>query len=108
MRHNPILHLLVAQPRQGVERTPGFKSANALIILAFEEEIDPGPCGGLAFEGGANEGFRGLGSRGEVVEGFAGEDGGAVDVGFDEFVGGLDGGAREGKGFGDVAHFVFV
>ena len=61
-----LAQLLVAQPRQRVEGTTALEGSNALVILAFEKEPYLGARHSLAFEGGTQEGFRGLWRRCEV------------------------------------------
>lgn len=67
---------LFAQPRERMERPAAFERADALEVLALEEEVDFRVCGRLALEGGAEEGFRGLRSGCKGGEGRACEDGG--------------------------------
>lgn len=104
MRHDPILQLLLTEAFERVRRTANLEGADALEVLALEEEVDARLGGGAAFEGGADERGGGLGRRGEVVERLAGKDGRFVDVGLDEFVGGLDRGAGQGRAGGYVGH----
>jgi len=69
VRHDAVADVVVAQSAQGVEGTADLERADTLVVFAFEEEVDLWPCGRLAFEGGADKGFGGLGRRGEVGEG---------------------------------------
>lgn len=80
---------------------PGLERPNALVILAFEEKPQ---------RGGRCVGDVRLGCRGECVERFAGEQGGLVDVGFYEGVGGVDccGSEVLGLVFGGGGHFILL
>lgn len=83
VRYDAVAHFAVAQPAQGVEGAADFEGADALVVLAFEEEVHLWSCGRLALERGADEGLGGLRRRGEVGERSRCQDWGAVDVWFD-------------------------
>ena len=51
--HSPC-QFFFGQSRQRMESTPYLECANALVVLAFEEEVDFRPCGCLSFEWSAN------------------------------------------------------
>lgn len=78
MCHNPPgqIRSPFAQPRERVECPAAFERADALEVLALEEEVDLRVCGRLALEGGAEEGFRRLWGGCEGGKGRACEDGG--------------------------------
>ena len=61
VRHDAVADLVVAQAAQGVEGAADLEGADALVIFAFEEEVDFRSCGRLALEGCADEGCGGLG-----------------------------------------------
>jgi hypothetical protein len=67
-----------------------LERANALVVLAFEEEADLRMGRFLTLVRCVLERFRGLRGRGEGVEGAVCEQRGVVDVGFYERVGGCD------------------
>ena len=101
MRDNPASPNLLFTHRlyksqHGMERATRLERPDALVILAFEEEVYARVRGFLAFVGCSEEGFGGLGSRGDAVEGFASEDGGFVDVRLYQGVRSLDAVAGEG------------
>lgn len=61
MRNDPPPpNLLLAQnthkPEQRMKRPAHLKRANALVVLAFEEEVDLWLCGLLVLEGGIAQG----------------------------------------------------
>lgn len=65
MRNNPpSLHLVFTsfldKPDKSVECPARLERADALVVLAFEEEVDGWVCRCLAFEGRALEGVGGL------------------------------------------------
>lgn len=95
------LHLLqplfLNQSRYGMEGSAYFERANALQILALEEELNPRVRGLLALPLCSLQGFGCLTSIGEVGQGGVGQDGRVVDVRFDKGVGGFDRGARQGS-----------
>lgn len=98
MRHHaPPPHFLqplpLDQPAHGVERAARLECADALEVLALEEEFDLRARGRLALPRGAFEGFGRLRRRCEGGERGVGLHGREVDVWLDEGVGGDDGGA---------------
>ena len=84
MRHNaPALGLIDTQFLDevfgGVEGAAGLEGADLLVVFAFEEQPQLGGwCAWLGRGGG------------DAVEGSVCEDGGAVDVWFDDFMGFAD------------------
>ena len=63
MCYHSLCQLFFGQSRQRMESTPYLECANALVILAFEKEVDLRPCGCLAIERSANQGSWRLGCR---------------------------------------------
>ena len=51
--HSPC-QVFFGQSRQRMESAPYLESANALVVLRFEEEVDFRLCGRLSFERSAN------------------------------------------------------
>ena len=87
-----------------MERSPRFKGAHALQVLAFEPQPDVGFRGRTSLPSRADKILCGSGCGSEGGEGGVCEEGGEVDVGCDEVAGGLDGGASEGQGRCEVCH----
>ena len=102
--HHPPFHLAILQPRQRVECSPSLERSDALQVLALEEEANARTGRALAGPGCPNESGRVLRRGGKGVEGVASEDGGFVDEGANEGVGGDDGGAGERWTMGRVGH----
>ena len=70
---------LLDQPKNSMIGTSGFESADPLVILAFEVEVQLG-VGAASLTG----------CRSDVAEGLACQQGGAVDVWLDKVVSGAD------------------
>jgi hypothetical protein len=75
------------EAQYGVECAPHFERTDALQILTFEEQSDLRLCRLLSLPLRSLERFGGLRGRCEGGEGRVCEDGGSVDVGFDDCVG---------------------
>ena len=95
---------LIAQTSQGVESPSGLESTDALVVFAFEKEVDLRSRWPLVFERGTDQGLGGLRSRRNVIEGSTCQYWRFVNVVLDKFVGRLHRGSDQGERLGDVSH----
>ena len=102
--HDAVAQLGFGEVLEGVRGAANFKSADTLVVFAFEEEVHFWRGGTLAFERGTYQGGGELRRGGEVVEGLASEDRGLMDIRLDKVVGGFDGGALQWKTSREVGH----
>ena len=56
MRHDAVAQLVRGETLEGVGGAADLEGPDALVVFAFEEEVDLRRSRGLAFEGGADEG----------------------------------------------------
>ena len=87
-----------------MESTSYFESANTLVILAFEEEIDLRFCRRLPFERSADKSLRTLRCRCKFREGGRCQYRGSMHVRLDSFMSILDGGALQRQGVRSLCH----
>ncbi|KAH7555388.1 hypothetical protein BM1_07011 [Bipolaris maydis] len=73
-----------------MEGAADFEGADALEVFAFEEEVDFGMGGFLAFPLSSFQCFGCLGRRGKIAQCGVGEHGGIMDVGFDKSMSSFD------------------
>ena len=67
--HHSSRQFILAQPGQCVEGPADLERADALVILTFEEELDPRMRWSLPLEGGTDKSFLCLGGGCKVREG---------------------------------------